>query len=67
MNALPPHRNNINREIKTTKHTVFSVWDNQRKWYKVFFICVWAIVTAKWTIVIINFKALLWNTHSNIS
>lgn len=61
----------VNREIKTLNtHRVFSVWDRpeRRKWSKVFcYICVWAIVTAKWTIVIINFKALLWNTHSHNS
>lgn len=61
----------VNREIKTLNtHRVFSVRDRpeRRKWSKVFcYICVWAIVTAKWTIVIINFKALLWNTHSNNS
>lgn len=61
----------VNREIKTLNtHRVFSVWDRPErwKWSKVFcYIYVWAIVTAKWTIVIINFKALLWNTHSHNS
>lgn len=60
----------VNREIKTAQHRECFLCgtDLRRKWSKVFSaIYVWAIVTAKWTIVIINFKALLWNTHSNNS